>query len=531
MFDNYINKYFSLLNLDNSDNDVNLSELTGSRKIPKAIKRFINSEINRIVVGNIDNIRNQSLFDQTNGDLLKLLNRLESEMKNSVRMSSFEFEQFIKNIIEIRFNYICRPLTTLSELIYKNTDEQSLVDIQNLMEYFEEYNYLLEGVSDWYENNLDKSFLSKSEFIDLIKEIDEDYIYNIDLENFLNLIKNLYKVFSYDDLIDNENEELPIESLIIFFSEKGITPILNLLEEEFNNDVLTLSFSRIEELLGGLLSGQVEESEIEEIDNSEDDDGFEELDKVEEVETESKETEENSDDFGELEYFGEEELEELEEISSDKIEEEETVSKESEDIADDFEELEYFGEEELEELEEISSDKMGVEDTDSKESKDIANDFEELEYFGEEELEELEEISSDKVEEEDTDSKENEDIVDDFEELEYFGEEELEELEEISSEKVGEKDTDSKESEDIVDDFEELEYFGEEELEELEEISSDKIEEEDTDSKETEEIADDFEELEYFGEEELEELDDKSLDLDDFLLDDNDLNDENKSEK
>src|SRR5690606_14057443 len=178
-----------------------------------------------------DNIRNQTIFDQTNSDLLKLINRLEQELKTSIRLNSFEFIAFIKNIIEIRFNYICRPLTTLSHLIYKNSNEQSIHEIQNIMEYFDEYNYLLEGISDWYENNLDKNFLTKEEFENLIKEIDDDYIYNIDENEFKKLLTPLFKVFNFDDLEDSKLEELPIEALIIYFSEKGIAPILNILQE------------------------------------------------------------------------------------------------------------------------------------------------------------------------------------------------------------------------------------------------------------------------------------------------------------
>ena len=355
-------------------------------------------------------------------------------MKNSIRMSSFEYHQFLKSILEIRFNYICRPITTLLELIYKDEKEQSLVDIQQTMEYFDEYNYLLEGVSDWYENNLDKNFLSKEEFKDLIKEIDEDYVYNIDLEAFLKLIKNLYKVFSFDGLLDEETEDLPIEALIIFFSEKGITPILNLLESEFEKNVITLSYPKVEELISDLLSSKVEVEEDFEEEN--------------EVETESL------DAFEELEYFGEDDLEHTDDNDVEKLEELLSSEEDEEtENADDFEELEYFGKE------------------DSEENADD-NDVEKLEEL----------ISSE--EDEETESS------DDFEELEYFGEDDLE-------------DTDDND------------------VEKLEELLS-SVEDEETES------VDAFEELEYFGDDDLEESD--SLDLDDFLLDDEELNDNNKSE-
>jgi len=254
MFENYINKYLSLLDFESTQDEVNLNDLLNSRKFSKPVKRFISSEINRIVSSNIDNLRNQSLFDQSNGDLLRLFNRLENELKSSVVLLSFEYEKFIKNVIEIRFNFLCRPLTTISKLAFNNSNEVSVVEIQNQLEFFNEYHYLTEGLSEWYENNLEKSFLTKNDFDNIIKEIDDDFIYNLSQEEFVNLLEPIFEVFSFDGLIEEVSQEIPIESLIIFFSEKGITPILNELEDLFNNDKLVISKSDIFDMISRLMS-------------------------------------------------------------------------------------------------------------------------------------------------------------------------------------------------------------------------------------------------------------------------------------
>jgi hypothetical protein len=254
MFENYINKYLSLLDFESTQDEVNLNDLLNSRKFSKPVKRFISSEINRIVSPNIDDLRNQSLFDQSNGDLLRLFNRLENELKSSVVLLSFEYEKFIKNVIEIRFNFLCRPLTTISKLAFNNSNEVSVVEIQNQLEFFNEYHYLTEGLSEWYENNLEKSFLTKNDFDNIIKEIDDDFIYNLSQEEFVNLLEPIFEVFSFDGLIEEVSQEIPIESLIIFFSEKGITPILNELEDLFNNDKLVISKSDIFDMISRLMS-------------------------------------------------------------------------------------------------------------------------------------------------------------------------------------------------------------------------------------------------------------------------------------
>ena len=217
------------------------------------INRFINSEISRIVSANIDQIRNQSIFDQSNADLLRLINRLEDELQNSVLLSNYDFKLFLKNIIEIRFNFICRPLTTISHIAYSNKSELTILELQTLFEFFEEYRYLLEGLSEWYENNLDKSFLIKTEFDELIKEIDDDYIYNLEKSEFISLFDVFFQLFSFDGLINAEEIEIPIESLIIYFSEKGILPILDKLEEFYNINKRLVSKEDIISLIDNLM--------------------------------------------------------------------------------------------------------------------------------------------------------------------------------------------------------------------------------------------------------------------------------------
>ena len=253
MFQNYIDKYYSFLELNLSDDDVNLSEYVGSNLATLPINRFINSEISRIVSANIDQIRNQSIFDQSNADLLRLINRLEDELQNSVLLSNYDFKLFLKNIIEIRFNFICRPLTTISHIAYSNKSELTILELQTLFEFFEEYRYLLEGLSEWYENNLDKSFLIKTEFDELIKEIDDDYIYNLEKSEFISLFDVFFQLFSFDGLINAEEIEIPIESLIIYFSEKGILPILDKLEEFYNINKRLVSKEDIISLIDNLM--------------------------------------------------------------------------------------------------------------------------------------------------------------------------------------------------------------------------------------------------------------------------------------
>jgi hypothetical protein len=340
MFDNYIEKYFALLNLNSSDSDVNLSEAMGSMNLTKPLKKFISSEINRLVLNTTDNIRNQTLFDQTNDDLLRIIYKLEDELKVSIRMSIFEFEQMLKNIIGIRFNYICRPLTTLSHLIYKNEIEVPINDIQNYMEYFIEYHYLLEGFTEWVENNFDTNFLTKSEFENLIKEIDDEYIYNLDENEFLELLKPIYKVFSIDGLEDEITDQLPIESLIIFFSEKGISQILEILINEFENDNLLISYDKISQLINNLINEKVDE-------NFDVTNEANELldDIVEDIENEEIEEIEKIDG---LEYFSDEDIDDsdIERLTLDDLEPSSKELNADEEI-EEIDGLEYFSEEDI----------------------------------------------------------------------------------------------------------------------------------------------------------------------------------------
>ena len=95
--------------------------------------------------------------------------------------------------------------------------------------------------------------LSKTEFDELIKEIDDDYIYNLEKSEFISLFDVFFQLFSFDGLINAEEIEIPIESLIIYFSEKGILPILDKLEEFYNINKRLVSKEDIISLIDNLM--------------------------------------------------------------------------------------------------------------------------------------------------------------------------------------------------------------------------------------------------------------------------------------
>ena len=384
MFQNYIDKYYSFLELNLSDDDVNLSEYVGSNLATLPINRFINSEISRIVSANIDQIRNQSIFDQSNADLLRLINRLEDELQNSVLLSNYDFKLFLKNIIEIRFNFICRPLTTISHIAYSNKSELTILELQTLFEFFEEYRYLLEGLSEWYENNLDKSFLIKTEFDELIKEIDDDYIYNLEKSEFISLFDVFFQLFSFDGLINAEEIEIPIESLIIYFSEKGILPILDKLEEFYNINKRLVSKEDIISLIDNLMDNSevAGVTDLEDFELNDDDDEKESLELVDfelnDDDLDSLETE-----YSDMLSLGDDEKESLElvdfELNDDDLDSLETEYSDMLSLGDDEKEsLELvdfeLNDDDLDSLETEYSDMLSLGD-DEKESLELV-DFE-----------------------------------------------------------------------------------------------------------------------------------------------------------
>lgn len=237
MLEEYINKYFVEVSRGLEIENFNLKEVVKSDGIPKPLRRYFQIEISMGIRELIETFKSSPNFNFTDLSIEKDLNQLQNKLKDSVNISYERFLDFLKNAIEIRFNYILRPKVTLCEICFQNSNILDTKVIINNFEYFSEYDYLESGLRNYIEDNSILEF-EKDDFSKLLEKIDNEYIYELSANELIDLTKPIFELFNFDGLV--EGSPVPIEAIMIFFDEKNIAPIntslvnlINIEEKEF----------------------------------------------------------------------------------------------------------------------------------------------------------------------------------------------------------------------------------------------------------------------------------------------------------
>jgi hypothetical protein len=227
-------------------------------------------------------------FDYTNDDIVRLLGELDQHLMESARFDHQDLNTTLDLAVKTRFNYILRPRTTLKWFVYRGEPTKTLSEILLRIDYFLEYDYLLDGVRKWladkqheryadknFDKNFDKGFdrgfdkafdkfseqkpteyagkpeslrpdavrtfspntglISVVEFDRVLQNVDNDVILDYSPEEFTDLLTPLFEMFdeihAADRALQQYRGKVPTPALIIFLDDKGIYRIAQELEE------------------------------------------------------------------------------------------------------------------------------------------------------------------------------------------------------------------------------------------------------------------------------------------------------------
>lgn len=303
MFENYIEEYFQTAFAEFEEMEkVELKHVFNSDNLPTPIKYYIENEAKQSLHFTSEYIENSPIFNSKDSEVEKSISILESALKNSMNIDNISFENFLKNSIEIRFNFILRPKFTLTNLIFKDSDEVETDLIKSTFNYFNDYKYLKNGFFNHLESE-PSILIEKEEFENIIKKIDDEYIYNLSSSEFVDLLLPCFKLFTYDGL--KEQKLVPVEAIMIFLDEKGIYPLLEKMQELINDENKEfLSFEEFSQFVGSLDSN--EEPSADEDIISESADNFDDLD--EELDSFSEDIDKDIDIENDTEYEDNEKL-------------------------------------------------------------------------------------------------------------------------------------------------------------------------------------------------------------------------------
>lgn len=223
---------------------VSLSEIHNNPNIDDFYKTYFNAEVNnRIYEEQIR--RSFNPYFDFNSDKIKLhLDELDKILYQIARFDKATLRTTIDAAVTTRLNYLMRPRTTLKWFVFRGEPTKAYHEIVKRLSFFTGYDYILSGFIEYVnENKLitsDNDLLSSLEFSNILEKIDNDYLFSLLPEEFIELIFPIAQIFNYDAPTIDKTTSFPIEALIIFLDDKGIEPLKNKLEDLLNNKNIKL---------------------------------------------------------------------------------------------------------------------------------------------------------------------------------------------------------------------------------------------------------------------------------------------------
>jgi hypothetical protein len=187
-------------------------------------------------------------FDYTHEMLAQHTVEADRYRMEAARFDRQDLAATIELAVKTRFNYILRPRTTLKWFVYRGEPTKTLNEVLLRMDYFLEYDYLLDGFRKWIsakqqeQTNPQTLLVSVVEFDRTIQAVDNEVILEYSPEEFTDLLTPIYEMFdeihAADRSLQQYRGKAPMPAIIIFLDDKGIYRIAQELEEMMKKPAL-----------------------------------------------------------------------------------------------------------------------------------------------------------------------------------------------------------------------------------------------------------------------------------------------------
>ncbi|MCS6808565.1 MAG: hypothetical protein RML40_07950 [Bacteroidota bacterium] len=228
-------------------------EIRECADIPVFYRNFFGAEVQWwIFEEQLQRISNPR-FDYSHEQLASAVVEADRFRMEAARFDHQDLMSTIDLAVKTRFNYILRPRTTLKWFVFRGEPTKTLSEIMLRMDYFLEYDYLLDGFRRWIatkqdENSLKNpsprqaSLVSVVEFDRMLQIVDNDTILDYSTEEFTDLLTPIFDMFNEihatDRILQQYRGKAPLPAIIIFLDDKGIYRIAQELEEMMKTHAL-----------------------------------------------------------------------------------------------------------------------------------------------------------------------------------------------------------------------------------------------------------------------------------------------------
>lgn len=215
----------------------NYNEIIKNNELPKFIRKNLKYLFKLKIESDINLLKQKEYYNFEDEDSIELFSSLNTFFLERSFLKSTQLQNIITKIINLHFNFLLRPRFTLLSIL-NNKEDLEIKTINNKLANFFEYDKLIEEIKlELLNISFDSDSISKTQFQNLINDIDNKLILEMNAKDFLDLVLPIFEVFNITD--ENTEESLvPTEALMLFFDDKNLTPIVELLENKYNYDKL-----------------------------------------------------------------------------------------------------------------------------------------------------------------------------------------------------------------------------------------------------------------------------------------------------
>lgn len=210
---------------------VPLAEILEEQRIPERFKAFFETESRWWVYTEAVARARDRRFDFSHPELESLLNYLEQIQVRHARFEQEDFNAVLDSAVKLTYNYLCRPQTTLKWYVFRGEPTKPLGETLLRMDAFLDYPYFRTVFSEWVERKkAERSTfdnISAKEFERIIRRIDDQILLSCTIDDLLGLMDPLFEFVG-----KGEARSVPVEAMIVFFDDKNIHKLVEILERQ-----------------------------------------------------------------------------------------------------------------------------------------------------------------------------------------------------------------------------------------------------------------------------------------------------------
>ncbi len=226
--------------------------------IPNSLQHFFEQEVQMWIREEEEKFESER-FDYDEPQVRMLIDKIFDHLQDNAVFSLTQFNHLLERAIKLELNYVVKPHRTLTQFIFRNSETVSTMEVYDTLKYFSRFDYYKNALSDYFNSKYLHS-ISKSQFTELIDQIDKKAFETDTLETTLKTIKSIMGAIG--EAQQKDIEDLSVDVLYDALSDRKLEDYAQKAQKaKYENEIATLTLVEIEALLR---DGTMPRTEVEE---------------------------------------------------------------------------------------------------------------------------------------------------------------------------------------------------------------------------------------------------------------------------